>query len=177
MKMRAIAGLLLLSAAVWGEQELDLSFLKGLEDKAKESVDINLGPEQLQLLMGFSGDATEGLKELGKSIERIQVRTFEFDQAGMYDAAQMDKLRESLKTGDFVSLISVKEKKGFTEIAMRKGGKGSRGFIILVAEPREVTVVNIVGDLDMNALAKLSGKLGIPNVQIGPSRENKNKKD
>lgn len=151
------------------EQELDLSFLKGLEAKAKESTDINLGPEQIKLMMGFSGEGSKELQGLGKTIERVQVKTFEFDKEGAYNIADMEGLRAKLKTGDYLPFISVKEKNGFTEIAMRKGPKGMNGFVILVAEPRELTVVNIVGEIDLASLGKLTGKFGIPNVQMGPA--------
>ena len=173
MNPKHIFVVLFFSLLAFAEQELDLSFLKGLEAKAKESTDINLGPEQIQLMMGFSGEGSKELLGLGKSIERVQVKTFEFDKEGMYSVADMEGLRQQLKTGDFLPLLSVKEKGGFTEIVMRKGPKGMRGFVILSAEPREVTVVNIVGDLDMNSLSKLTGKFGIPNIQMGPAGKGK----
>ena len=126
--------------------------------------------------MGFSGEGSKELLGLGKSIERVQVKTFEFDKEGMYNVADMESLRSKLKSGDFVPLISVKEKGGFTEIVMRKGPKGNRGFVIVSAEARELTVVNIVGDLDLASLGKLTGKFGIPNIQMnsgGSSKGNK----
>jgi hypothetical protein len=169
MKLKHFVAVLFTSMLAMAEQELDLSFLKGLEAKARESTDINLGPEQLKLMMGFSGEATKELQGLGKSIERVQVKTFEFDKEGAYSIADMEKLRADLKTGDFVPFISVKERNGFTEIAMRKGPKGMNGFVILVAEPRELTVVNIVGEIDLASLGKLAGKFGIPNVHMGNS--------
>lgn len=177
MNPKHIFAVLFFSLLAFAEQELDLSFLKGLEAKAKESTDINLGPEQIQLMMGFSGEGSKELLGLGKSIERVQVKTFEFDKEGMYSVADMETLRQKLKTGDFLPLLSVKEKGGFTEIVMRKGPKGMRGFVILSAEPREVTVVNIVGDLDMNSMSKLAGKFGIPNIQMGPLGKGNGKKD
>ena len=176
MNSKYLIPVVFFSLSAFAEQELDLSFLKGLEAKAKESTDINLGPEQIQLLMGFSGEGSKELLGLGKSIERVQVKTFEFDKDGMYNVADMESLRAKLKNGDFVPLISVKEKGGFTEIVMRKGPKGNRGFVIVSAEAREVTVVNIVGDLDLASLGKLTGKFGIPNIQMnsgGSSKGNK----
>ena len=173
MNPKLIAAILFFSLLAFAEQELDLSFLKGLEAKAKQTTDINLGPEQIQLMMGFSGEGSKELLGLGKSIELVQVRSFEFDGEGMYSLEDMEALRQKLKSSDFVSIISVKERKGFTEIAMRKGPKGMRGFVILSVEPKEVTVVNIVGDIDMNSLSKLTGKFGIPNIQMGPSGKGK----
>jgi hypothetical protein len=168
MNSKLTVAVLFFSLFAHAEQELNLSFLKGLEAKASEFTDINLGPEQIQLMMGFSGEGSKELLGLGKSIERVQVKTFQFDKEGMYSLADAESLRTTLKSSDFVPLISVKEKKGFTEIAMRKGPKGMRGFVIVSAEPRELTVVNIVGELDLASLGKLTGKFGIPNIQMGP---------
>jgi hypothetical protein len=38
---------------------------------------------------------------------------------------------------------------------------------ILVAGPKEVTVINIVGDIDVEKLKRLEGSLGIPRIHIG----------
>ncbi len=170
MKQTQVASYLLgLSLIAFGAQELDLSFLKGLEAKAKESTEIDLGPEQLGLLMGLAGNEASELKALGQKIQRVQVKTLEFEKEGEYNPADLEKLRASIRSTNFVPLISVKEKKGFTEIGMRKEGDRMRGFVILAVEPKEITVVNILGDLDAKTLGKLSGKFGIPNVQMGPS--------
>ena len=178
MNPKLIVAVLFSSLLALAEQELDLSFLKGLEAKAKQSTDINLGPEQIQLMMGFSGEGSKELQGLGKSIERVQVRSFEFDGEGMYSLEDMETLRQKLKSSDFVPLISVKDRKSFTEIVMRKGPQGGmRGFVILTAEPHEVTVINIVGNLDMQSLSKLTGKFGIPNIQMGPVNKGGKKKE
>jgi hypothetical protein len=177
VKIKFFAVLLFTSLFAFGEQELDLSFLKGLEAKAKESTSVDLGPEQLQLMMGFSGEGSKELQALGKNLERVQVRSFEFDTAGAYSLADMEKLREKLRSSDYLPFVSVKEKGGFTEIVMKKGPKGMRGFVILVAEPKEVTVVNISGDLDLASLSKLAGKFGVPNVVMGPSQPKGSKKE
>jgi hypothetical protein len=156
-----------LGAALLGAQELDLSFLKDIESKAAEATNITLGKEQLQLIRGLTGDAKSELGALAASIELVQVKVLEFDRAGLVPMAEMEKLKSSLKAADMVPFMSVKERDGFTEIVMRKGPKGSRGFVILVAEEKELTIVNIVGDLDLASLGRLSGKFGIPNVEFG----------
>ncbi|WP_031499347.1 DUF4252 domain-containing protein [Bryobacter aggregatus] len=172
--------LLILSLGVLAlaEQALDLGALKGLEDKAKEATSIDLGPDQLKLMMGFANDGgSKDLQNLARTIELVQVRTYEFDKENMYSLADMEALRAKVKNSDFVPFLSVKEKKGFTEILMRKGPKGLRGFVLLSAEPREITVINIVGDLDLNSLSKLSGKFGIPEINLGTGSKGGNKED
>ena len=96
----------------------------------------------------------------------VEVRTFGFDKDNMYSMADMETLRQKVKASDFVPFLSHKEKGGFTEILMRKGPNGLRGFVLLTAEAREITVINIIGDLDLNTLSKLGGKFGIPEIQL-----------
>ncbi len=163
MKKQGMA-VLFLAAAGWA-QELDLSFLKGLEEKATESTNITLGKEQLKLLSGFTNESAE-LKALAGGLELVQVRVLEFDKEGMFKIADMEALKAKVKGEDTVPFLSVKEKDGFTEILMRKGAKGLRGFVILAAESKELTVVNIVGDLDLASLGRLAGKFGIPDIAL-----------
>jgi hypothetical protein len=164
MNKKMFCAILTLSASLVG-QELDLSFLKELEAKAEESTSINLGKEQLQLIKGLSGGAVGGeLQALAGNIELVQVKVLEFDKDGMFKMSDMEALRDKVKASDVVPVMTVKERDGFTEIFMRKGPKGNRGFVILAAEKRELTIVNIVGEIDLASLAKLGGKFGIPNV-------------
>jgi hypothetical protein len=147
-------------------QELDLSFLKDLEAKAVESTNITMGKEQLDLIKSFTGGLDKDLMSLAAGLELVQVKVMEFDKPGMFQMADMENLKNKVKSSGVVPMVSVKEKNGFTEIFLRKGEKGMRGFVILAAEDTELTIVNIVGDLDANSLAKLSGKFGIPNISM-----------
>lgn len=149
-------------------QEIDLSFLKGLEAKAREASNIDLGPEQMGLIKGFSGLIGGDLGDVATGLKRVKVYSLEFDKEGMYNLADAENVRAKVKSdAKWLSMMSVKEKGGFTEIMMHKGANGeSDGILILVAEPRELTVVNIVGALDMTKLSKLGGKFGIPKIEI-----------
>ena len=157
-------------------QEIDLSLLKGLEAKARESSNIDLGPEQMGLIKGFSGLVGGDLGDLAAGLLRVKVYSLEFDKDGMYSQAEAENLRAKVKADSkWLSLISVKEKGGFTEIMTHKGPNGDvDGFLILSAEARELTVVNIIGKLDMNKLSKLGGKFGIPKIEIDGNK-NKNR--
>ena len=45
-----------------------------------------------------------------------------------------------------------------------------RGLVVLASEPRAMTVVNVVGPLDLAKLSELEGKFGIPrwDLMTGP---------
>ncbi|GAB4370856.1 MAG: hypothetical protein OHK0021_13610 [Bryobacter sp.] len=173
MKWMGFASLTLgLSLAAASAQELDLSFLKELEKQAEESTDITLGKDQLDLFKSFTGgkdgDKQSDLAAIANGLEFIQVKVLQFAKPGVYNIADMESLKAKVRASGGASLVSVKEKSGFTEIFMRKGPNGAnRGFVILVAEPREVTVVNVVGNIDLASLGKLGGKMGIPDMQFG----------
>lgn len=160
----------LLTLLVWPmvAQEVDLSFLKGLEAKARESSNIDLGPEQMGLIKGFSSLAGGDLADATSGLKKVKVYSLEFDKDFAYSLADAEGVRTKLKADSkWVSIISVKEKQGFTEIMMHKGaGDNIDGFVILAAEPRELTVVNIVGALDLAKLSKLGGKFGIPKIEF-----------
>jgi hypothetical protein len=38
--------------------------------------------------------------------------------------------------------------------------------VIIASEPREFTVVNIVGSIDLQKLRRLEGRFGIPKLQL-----------
>jgi hypothetical protein len=42
----------------------------------------------------------------------------------------------------------------------------ARGLAIIASEPREFTIVNIVGAIDLEDLHDLEGKFGVPDLEI-----------
>jgi hypothetical protein len=160
-----------------GAQELDLSFLKGLEAKASESNVVDLGPEQLGLMKSFLGgdkNTKNELTELAAGIQKIVIRNFEFDKEGAYSFAEAQSLRDKIKADKgWVSIVSHKERDGsFSDIMMHRGPNGqSDGMLIFSAEKKELSLVNIVGNIDLSKLGKLSGNLGIPKIEMGPSNQ------
>jgi hypothetical protein len=45
-------------------------------------------------------------------------------------------------------------------------GDKAQGLSIIASEPREFTIVNIVGSIDLEQLHELEGKFGVPNLEI-----------
>ena len=64
-------------------------------------------------------------------------------------------------------LVNVTSRKdGNFEVYLLLNGEQIGGLAVLSAEDRELTVVNIVGPVDLDKLAKLEGQLGIPELGI-----------
>ena len=57
---------------------------------------------------------------------------------------------------------------------MQSGGQIS-GLALLASDPKEITVVNIVGPVDLDKLSQLEGNFGVPELNIEttkPKRKN-----
>lgn len=164
---------LALALPLCAQSPIDFKFLDKLADKARESSVIDLGPEQLKMLSGATGgDAKANLGEVAKALKSIHVRSYEFDKAGEYDMAEVRAFRDKVKsTGTWVSLVSVKERDGFTDILIEKDADGkAKGFLIVAAEPDELSIVRIDGPIDLSDLSRLGGLAGIPEMVGVPSQ-------
>ena len=97
-------------------------------------------------------------------IKGISVRSFEFGEKGAYSRSDLDPVRKQLTGTGWSRAISVKEDDEDVEIYFYKSGN-SGALAIVSAEPKEFTVVNIIGPSDLSSLGKLSGLAGLDGVQ------------
>jgi hypothetical protein len=68
-------------------------------------------------------------------------------------------------------LVNVTSKKeGTVEVYLLLNGEEVGGLAVLTADDRELTVVNIVGPVDLEKLAKLEGQFGVPELGIEPAK-------
>jgi hypothetical protein len=57
-----------------------------------------------------------------------------------------------------------------SEIYLRNENGKLTGVAILVSEPKELTVVNIAGPVDLDSLAELGGHFHIPKMDMGKQK-------
>ncbi len=161
MKYEMLAVATLITLACFGQQ-LDLSSLDKLAPKAKSSTVITLDGEKLALASSLVDDK-EG-KHLMNGVKGISVRSFEFGEKGAYSRSDLDAVKKQLTGTGWSKAISVKENDEDVEIYFYKSGS-SGALAIVSAEPKELTVVNIIGPADLSSLGKLSGLAGLEGVQ------------
>jgi hypothetical protein len=80
----------------------------------------------------------------------------------------VDILRKQLTSPAWQRLVGVHSRKEHAnvEIYMSVNQNNANGLVIIASEPREFTVVNIVGSIDLQKLHRLEGKFGIPKLQL-----------
>jgi hypothetical protein len=154
-------------------QRINLDF-PDLAEKAEEVVDVTLDSSMLRLASKFlSGKNSDerAVREMINGLEGIYVRSYSFAHDGEYDRGLADRVKSQLgPTWKPLVTVRSKTKENVNIMADMRGDKVT-GLIIIAAEPREFTIVNIHGPIDIDRLADLSGQFGIPEI----TKERKNR--
>lgn len=157
------------SASVYG-QALDLKHLTRLADKASDVVDVTVDGALLKLGAKFlSADDPDQakIKKLVAELKGIYVKTYKFESEGAYSEADVTSIRKQLQSPGWSRIVGVHSKKDSenAEIYLKTGGPDG-GLAIICANPKELTVVNIVGKIDLDELSDLGGNLGVPKIDL-----------
>jgi Domain of unknown function (DUF4252) len=171
-----VALLMSWSAFAAPDARLALPEFASLADKASEEVNITLDPALLRLAASFL-DADDpddaAVKELIGGLKGIYVKHYSFDEEFAYPVRDIDTVRKQLTSPGWQRLVEVKSKKerANVDIYISMEQDKPNGLAIIASEPREFTIVNIVGPIDLQKLRKLEGKLGVPNLQLEEKKE------
>lgn len=164
-----------LAAAVWAPlwaQEMRLpANLEALSAKAEESVEVTLDGSMLRLAAKWLPDQGEDAKakKLLAGLEGIYVRSYQFAAEGAYDKADVDAVRSEFRAPGWSRIVGARSKRhgGDADVFVKADANGIIGGIAVIAtEPRELTVVNVVGTLDPAQISDLGGRFHIPVLDL-----------
>ena len=164
------------------EARLRIGNLEKLASKAAEVVDVTLDQPMLQLAARFMSDERSKdeaqAREMIKQLKGVYVKSFEFDKEGEYSLSDVEAIRTQLHA-PWSRIVDVRSKRDGenAEVYLMNGGPDNQisGLAIIAAEPKELTVVNIVGPIDVDRLIELEGRLGVPRLEL--ERVGKSKKE
>lgn len=170
MLARTLVGLCLCMSSMRGlaqDAKLQLANLDKLSDKAARVTDVTLDGSLLQFAVGLIekiGDEdkdVEQLKTIVKNLKGIYIKSFEFDEASQYSKADVEAIRAQLSSPRWSRIVQSTDKRHneHDEIYLLKEGDRVGGLVILVAEAKELTVVNIVGDVPVDKIAAMEEHL------------------
>ncbi|HZN11728.1 MAG TPA: DUF4252 domain-containing protein [Blastocatellia bacterium] len=152
--------------------KLRIDQLDRLGEKAAEAVEVTLDQGMLQIaakaLSSTRSPDEAKIKELIQGLKGVYVRVFEFDGPGGYTAEDVELIRAQLRAPGWTKIVGVRSRREGDNVdvyTMLEGGNVA-GLAIIAAEPRELTVVNIVGPIDLEKLSELEGKFGIPHLGL-----------
>ncbi len=163
--------ILTLAAAASAQDVLKLLDWEKLAARAKESANVNLDGNMLSMAAAFLGGIEKqaghpDMKSLVGKLKGVYVRSLEFEKEGEYSLSDIDSIRGKLTAAKWSPIVDVRGKRESSGVFVRTDGKTIQELVVLSAEPRELTVVNIVGDINPSELQALGGKFGIPDIHL-----------
>jgi uncharacterized protein DUF4252 len=182
LKLASLALVLLLGVAATAKAQggrLEMGQLDQLAAKASQTVDVNIDERLMRLTLPFlSGkDPDEAkIREVINGLKGIYVKSFEFEHEGEYSQADIEGIRAQLRNPAWSRIVNVNSKKeGSVEVYLMTVGARVEGLAVLAVDPKEVTIVNIIGPVDLEKLTKLEGQFGVPELGIEvPKTKTKN---
>jgi hypothetical protein len=130
-------------------QAIDIN-LDSLSAKAKEKAEVTL---EGSLLTQALQNAPDKVKGAVANVSRVVVRHYEFATDGQYSDSDLEAIRKQVSS--WSRIVNVKEEHESTEIYMLNQNGKPAGFLLIAAEPKELTVVHIVGSIDLASLQEV----------------------
>jgi hypothetical protein len=150
---------------------LQLPNFNGIASKAVQTVDISLDTSLLGMAASFTDSSKPddaAVKEIIAGLKGVYVRSYTFNGDFQYPEADIDSVRKQLSAPGWQRLVAVHNSPDHSNVDIyicMVQGRAS-GLAIIASHPRELTIVNIVGSVDLQKLHQLQGKFGIPQMQL-----------
>jgi Domain of unknown function (DUF4252) len=175
-----MVGLLIPAAAQNSQLPLPSPVEKELAAKASNVTEVTLGKNMLAFAAKFlngKGQDEAATQRLIAGLDGIYVRDYEFDKEGQYSMDDIQKLRSYFETSDWSPIVRERDKKSgeSTDVMMKIVNGETHGMFILDVEPKELSIVLILGPVKMEDLSKLGGLGGLGMLGDIDKESHKNK--
>jgi hypothetical protein len=167
--LTATAALAIPVAGLAAPPEFRIPDYSHLRSKATETVDVDVGGFLLALARMVTREEAKqdpALRVLD-DIRSVKVRSYKFDSDEGYSRADVEAARKQLKGPEWNAMVQVHKRDAQEDVdvyvCVEDSGK-TCGLAVIATQPREFTLVSIVGSIDIDRLADLEGEFGIPRV-------------
>jgi len=146
--------------------------LTGLETRARDVVEVNIDGKLLELakrvMVKVNDRDARKVAQAISGLKGIYVRVFNFENENEYNMADIDEIRAQLQSPGWERLANVRSKKNNQKVDVYTMFTGDvmSGVAVVVSESKSIAVVNVIGPIDIELLAEMSGKLNIPKIDI-----------
>ncbi len=121
--------------------------IEALSKIARETVNVTVDENMLRF-----ADA----KRVPRGLKKVYVRVFEFDDAGAYSMSDLDEFRAEMRKPGWSQMIDVKSRDGENvNVYVRQDGAEITGMVVVAAEPKELTIVQIEGPIRPEDIARI----------------------
>jgi len=147
---------------------------KTLADRAAHVTEVTLDKNMLAFAGKFMNKDKDddkddkAAKEMIQGLRGVYVRDYEFDKDNEYTAEELEGLRKYITSSDWSPMVHERTKgaKEGTDVYLKLVNGQVQGLYVLDAEPRELSLVLILGPIDMDKIGSLGGNFGIPKQAV-----------
>jgi hypothetical protein len=141
---------------------------KTLAERATHVTEVTLDRNMLAFAAKFMDKDTdkddEDAKQMIRNLKGVYVRSYEFDKEHAYTDAELDGLRKYFESSDWSPMVRDRTKSVVegTDVYVKLVDGQMQGLFVLDAEVKELSLVLILGPIDVDKISKLGGTFGIP---------------
>jgi len=134
--------------------------------RASDVTEVTLGKNMLSFASKFMDGKDKdqaATKQLIEGLDGIYVREYEFDKEGQFSMDEIEQLRKYFETSEWSPLVRERQRKSgeTTDVMVKLVNGETRGMFILAVEPKELTIVLILGPIRVEDLGRLKGIGGL----------------
>lgn len=150
-----------LSVAVHAQADAVDRFFSAYEDDPTFSV-VYVSPKMFQMIAKVSGEEVEDeLLDVINDLRGLKILTTETNTMAVYKDA-----KAKLNTSDYEVLLTAREEGQDVRFFTKTSGDIVNELLLLVGGSDQFVLMSFVGNLDLNKIAKLAGKLDIEGAEF-----------
>ena len=169
MRIAAVAVLAMaaMAGAAWAQQEKlpePSAVEKELAAHADDVTEVTLSKQMLVFAAKFMDKEDDAeAKELIRNLDGIYVRDYTFEHEGEVTPEKVALLKSYYAAGEWTPMVHSTERKAHetADVMMKVVNGETRGLFVLTTEPKELTIVLILGPIKVEDLGKLQGIHGL----------------
>jgi len=181
LKWRMLAAVVSIGLAIGGAAKLYAQdalpapspIEKTLAARATHTTEVTLDKSMLAFASKFMDGKDEdgkadkddqAVQQMIKGLQGVYVRSYEFDKEHAYTAEELEWLRKYFESSDWSPMVRDRTKgiANGTDVYVKLVNNQMHGLFVLDAEAKELTLVLILGPIDIDKLSQLGGNFGIP---------------
>jgi hypothetical protein len=131
---------------------------------------ISLGPLPLAVARLVLDDEPE-MEPILKELRAVRVYSYDVSGNAERAAEHVRTIQSDLVADGWLALITVNEDAERTAVLLRPDGEGrNRGLAVIVQDPHEVILVNLIGDIRLDLFTEYMAELDVetPEIEIDP---------